>query len=46
MALMEILKVTHQVEEGVKAIGDNITGVDNKVDAAIEGTLRTLVAQT
>ena len=46
MAIMEVLKVAHHVEDGVKAVGDNVKGVDDKINVAINGTSNTLITQT
>ena len=46
MAIMEVLKVAHHVEDGVKAVDENVKGVDDKINVAIKGTLNTLVTQT
>jgi hypothetical protein len=42
MATAQVLKVAHRVEDGVKTVGEQVKGVDDKVDVAIEGTLGTL----
>ena len=39
MAIMEVRKVAHNVEDRVKTVGDNVEDVDGKIDVAIEGTL-------
>jgi hypothetical protein len=39
MATAQVLKVAHRVEDGVKTVGEQVKGVDDKVDVAIEGTL-------
>ena len=39
MAIMEVLKVAHNVEDRVKTVGDNVEDVDGKIDVAIEGAL-------
>jgi hypothetical protein len=39
MAIMEVLKVAHKVEDRVKTVGDNVEDVNGKIDVAIEGTL-------
>lgn len=45
MAIMEVLKVAHHVEDGVKTVSDNVKDVNEKVNVAIEGTLCILAAQ-
>ena len=42
MAIMEVLKVAHHIEDGVKTVGDNVKDVEDKVNVAIEGMLSTL----
>jgi len=42
MATAQVLKVAHRVEDKVKTVGEQVKGVDTKVDVAIEGTLSTL----
>jgi hypothetical protein len=51
MATAQVLKVAHRVEDGVKAVGEQVKGadikvkeIDDKVDVAIEGTLSTLAS--
>ena len=39
MATVEVLKVAHHIEEGVKTVSDNVKNVDEKVNVAIDGTL-------
>ena len=39
MAIAQVLKVAHHIEDGVKTVGDNVKDVDDKINLAIEGTL-------
>ena len=39
MAIAQVLKVTHRVEDGVKTVGEQVKEVVDKVDVTIEGTL-------
>ncbi|KAI9450365.1 hypothetical protein BJY52DRAFT_1215522 [Lactarius psammicola] len=36
MAIAQVLKVAHRVEDGVKTVGDNVKDVDDKINLAIE----------
>jgi hypothetical protein len=45
MAIMEVLKVAHRVEDGVKTVSDNVKDVDEKVNVAIEGALSVLATR-
>ncbi|KAH9059054.1 hypothetical protein EDB87DRAFT_1832309 [Lactarius vividus] len=36
MAIVELLQVTHDVKDGVQAVGEQVKGVDDKVNVAIE----------
>jgi hypothetical protein len=38
MATAQVLKVAHRVENEVGTVGDQVRGVDNKVNVAVEGT--------
>lgn len=36
MAIAQVLKVAHRVEDGVKTVGDDLKGVDDKINLALE----------
>ena len=38
MATAQALKLGHDIKGGVKVVGDELKGVDGKVDQLIEGT--------
>ncbi|KAH9007995.1 hypothetical protein EDB84DRAFT_1676770 [Lactarius hengduanensis] len=38
MAIAQILKVAHRVEDGVRTVSDNVKDVDDKINLAIEDT--------
>ncbi|KAH9059077.1 hypothetical protein EDB87DRAFT_1822911 [Lactarius vividus] len=42
MAIVEVLKVAHNVKDGVVIVGEQVQGVDDKVNLAVEGTFSTL----
>ncbi|KAI9434162.1 hypothetical protein H4582DRAFT_808551 [Lactarius indigo] len=37
MAIVEVLKVAHDVKDGVQTVGEQVQGVDDKVNLAVEG---------
>ncbi len=45
MAIMQVLKVAHHVDDGVKTIGNNVKDVNDKINVAIEGALNTLATR-
>ncbi|KAH8986844.1 hypothetical protein EDB92DRAFT_1818112 [Lactarius akahatsu] len=38
MAIVQVLKVAHDVKAGVQTVGEQVQGVDDKVNLAVEGT--------
>ncbi|KAH9010035.1 hypothetical protein EDB84DRAFT_1280103 [Lactarius hengduanensis] len=40
MAIVQVLKISHHVKDGVQTVGKQVQGVDDKVNVAIEGTSR------
>ena len=45
MAIAEVLKVAHHVDEEVNTVSENVKNVYQKVNVAIDGTLSILAAQ-
>ncbi|KAH9166811.1 hypothetical protein EDB89DRAFT_2101116, partial [Lactarius sanguifluus] len=46
MAIVQVLKVAHHVKDGVQTVGEQVQGVDDKVNVAIEGTSGTFLPLT
>ncbi|KAH9031562.1 hypothetical protein EDB84DRAFT_1438859 [Lactarius hengduanensis] len=44
MAIMQVLKVAHHIDGGVKTVRDNVKDVNDKINVAIEGTSSTQAA--
>ncbi len=45
MAIMQVLKVAHHVDDGVKTVGNNVKDVNDKINVAIEGALSMLATR-